>query len=189
MELALPPEWTALLPTDRAITADDVLQLPTGPPLFELLEGRVVVSPSPSVPHAVVAGNLFLQLHGRCPTDLRVLANPIDWVAGPDSVLEPDLSVVRRDDVTGLRLTGTPLLVVEILSPSTRRRDLSTKRRLYEAGGVLAYWLIDPTGPRLTVLELDATGRYTQRADLIGAATYDATIPYPVTVDLARLLD
>ena len=189
MELALPPEWTALLPTDRAITADDVLQLPTGPPLFELLEGRVVVSPSPSVPHGIVTTNLTLLLGPACPPHLRIFGSPTDWVADAQSVLEPDLCVVRKADTAGRRLTGTPLLVVEILSPSTRRRDLQVKRRLYEAGGVPAYWLIDPTGPRLTLLELDATGRYTQRADLIGTATYEATIPYPVTVDLARLLD
>ncbi len=190
MELALPPAWSAQLPTDRPLTADDVLRLPEGPPLFELLEGRIVVSPPPSVPHAIVAGNLYSMLRPACPGDLRVFSNPIDWVAGEHSVLEPDLSVVRRADVTGLRLVGTPLLAVEILSPSTRRRDLHVKRAVYQAGGVTSYWLVDPKGPRLTVLEQDQPGGdYREKADVIGSATFEATRPFLVTIDLARLLD
>lgn len=117
-----------------------------------------------------------------------MFANPIDWVAGERSVLEPDLTVVRRADVTGPRLVGAPLLVVEILSRSTRRRELSLKRTIYERGAIPAYWLIDPKGPRLTVLELES-GVYVERADLIGAATFESTVPFPVTIDLARLLD
>lgn len=189
MELALPPSWMARLPTDRALTADDVLRLPEGPPFFELIEGAVIVSPPPIPAHAIVAGNLFLVLHAACPRHLRVFSNPVDWVADERNVLEPDLTVVRHENIGPKRLSGPPVLAVEILSPSTRRRDIQVKREVYEQGGVEAYWLVDPKRPGLTVLQLDpVAGTYVERADLSGDGTFEATVPFPVTIDVARLL-
>ena len=75
-----------------------------------------------------------------------------------------------------------------MLSPSTRRIDLGTKRLAYEAAGVPAYWLVDPDVPSLTVLELDA-GRYVERATVTGGEAFHATVPFAVTVVPARLLD
>jgi len=190
MELALPPSWMARLPTDRALMADDVLRLPEGPPFFELVDGAVIVSPPPIPAHAIVAGNLFLVLHAACPPHFRVFSNPVDWVADERNVLEPDLTVVRHENIGPKRLSGPPILAVEILSPSTRRRDIQVKREVYERGGVDAYWLVDPKGPGLVILERDPhLGTYIERADLTGEGAFDATIPFPVTIDLARLLD
>lgn len=110
-------------------------------------------------------------------------------MADDHNVLEPDASVCRRDDVGEKRLYLPPVLCVEVLSPSTRRRDLTVKREICERGGVTACWLIDPTGPRLVVHELDAdTGAYRERADLTGEATFDATVPFAVTIDIATLI-
>jgi Uma2 family endonuclease len=83
---------------------------------------------------------------------------------------------------------GAPVLVVEVLSPSTRSIDLGTKRLAYEAAGVPAYWLVDPEVPSLTVLELDA-GRYVERATVTGDDAFHADFPFAVTVIPARLLD
>ena len=104
------------------------------------------------------------------------------------TVLEPDVLVARTADLTPARLEGPPLLAVEVLSPSTRRIDLGTKRLAYEAAGVPAYWLVDPEVPSLTVLELDA-GRYVERATVTGEEAFEATFPFAVTVVPARLLD
>ena len=51
---------------------------------------------------------------------------------------------MRREDATGRRLERAPLLVVEVLSPSTRTVDLVLKRRVLEEAGVPSYWLVDP---------------------------------------------
>jgi Uma2 family endonuclease len=55
----------------------------------------------------------------------------------------------------GQYVVGTPDLVVEILSPATRKIDLTEKRSVYEEAGIQAYWLIDPETLELTILELD----------------------------------
>ena len=96
--------------------------------------------------------------------------------------------VARRTDVTPARLEGPPLLAVEVLSPSTRHIDLGSKRLVYEAAEVPAYWLVDPEVPGLTVLELDA-GRYVERATVTGDEPFHATFPFDVTVVPGRLLD
>ena len=56
-------------------------------------------------------------------------------------------------------IEGSPALVVEIVSPSTRRNDLLTKRALYARIGVCEYWLVEPVTQTVTVLALEA-GRY-----------------------------
>ncbi|HEY4375781.1 MAG TPA: Uma2 family endonuclease [Acidimicrobiales bacterium] len=191
MELALPPEWVADLPTDRPLTADDVLRLPEGPPFFELIAGEIVVSP-PAIPaHSRAIRNLFLALHEACPSHLEVFPNEVDWVVDQSNVFEPDVIVVPRANVGEKRLSGPPVLAVEILSPRTRKRDLTVKREKFAEGGCPAYWIVDlKKGPELTVLELDpAAGRYVEVARIAGDGVHHATIPYPVDIDVARLQD
>ncbi|MGI8938814.1 MAG: Uma2 family endonuclease [Iamia sp.] len=189
MELALPPEWDLTFPDDRPLTVDDYLRLPEGPPNFELIDGAIVVNPVPIPLHALVAGNLHFALRSACPPHMVVFGSPVDWVADEHDVLEPDVSVCERDKVGDKRLYLPPVLCAEILSPSNRRRDLTVKRDIYERGGVRAYWVIDPIGPRLLVHELDHdTGTYVERADLDGEATFEATVPFPVTIDVAALI-
>jgi Uma2 family endonuclease len=191
MELALPPEWSALLPTDRPLTADDVLQLPEGPPYFELLDGEIIVNPTPVPAHQAIVGSLYIVLRLACPADLRVFL-PLDWRADERNVFEPDLVVVDRGAVGPKRLERTPLLTVEVLSPHNRSHDLVRKRQAYEAAGVASYWIVDPRGgdgPELTVLEL-VDGAYREVARVHGpGAVYETDRPFPVSVEPARLLD
>ena len=189
MELALPPEWIADLPTDRPLTADDVLRLPEGPPHVELIDGELIVNASPVRPHARVARNLFLALNPVCPPHLEVFPTPIDWVLDQHNVFEPDLTVAEREAIGDGPLRRTAVLVVEVLSPSTRRRDLTVKRAHYERSGVLAYWIVDPHGPRFTALERDATGGFTEAGAFDGAGTFTTTIPFPLTLEVGSLLD
>ncbi len=74
-----------------------------------------------------------------------------------------------------------------MLSPSTGRIDLGTKRLAYEAARTPAYWLVDPEAPSLTVLHLDE-GRYVEHAVVTGDEPYGATFPFPVTVVPAELV-
>ena len=78
--------------------------------------------------------------------------------------------------------------MVEVLSSSTRRIDLGTKRLAYQDAGVPAYWLVDPDIPSVTVLRL-AGGSYLEEAVVTGEEAYDADFPYPVTVVPARLVE
>jgi len=96
-------------------------------------------------------------------------------------LLQPDVLVARREDLGTARLERPPLLVVEVLSPSTRLTDLGTKRLAYEAAGVPAYWLVDPDEPSLTAVRLHE-GRYAQEARAGADECYQAGYPFDVAV-------
>ena len=96
-----------------------------------------------------------------------MLLAPVDVVVGPSTVLEPDVLVARRSDLTERNLPAAPVLAVEVLSPSTRRIDLGTKRLAFEAAGVPSYWVVDPDEPLLTAFELEH-GSYHEVARVTG---------------------
>ena len=176
------------LPWGAPLTEDDLATMPDDGHRYELLDGTLLVTPSPSLGHQTCVGSLYVLLREARPPGHTVVVAPFDVRLSRITVLEPDVLVARRSEITPARLEGPPLLAVEVLSPSTRRIDLGTKRLAYEAAGVPAYWLVDPDGPSLTVLELDA-GRYVERATVSGDEPFQATFPFAVTVIPARLLD
>jgi Uma2 family endonuclease len=90
--------------------------------------------------------------------------------------LQPDL-VVRRKDVGDERLTGTPLLVVENLSSSTRAKDLMLKRALYAESGVPSYWVVDAREVTVTVLSL-VGGQYAEIGRASGQEPLDVEAPF-----------
>jgi Uma2 family endonuclease len=172
---------TSALPRSRPLTYDDLQQLPDDGHRYELVDGTLIVTPAPKVPHQLVVGNLHLALRAACPPDLVVLLAPTDVVLSPTTVLEPDLLVARRSDLTERNVPAPPVLAVEVLSPSTRRIDLGTKRLAFEAFGVPSYWVIDPDTPSLTVFELEG-GTYREVALVEGDQSWDATRPFPVRI-------
>lgn len=177
------------LPQREPLTYDDVQRLPDDGNRYELLDGYLLVTPSPHWSHQRGLANLLVLLKLAAPAELDVFPAPTDWYVDERNFFEPDVVVCRRPDVTARRIEGLPLLVVEILSPGTRARDLTLKRAAYERGGAGAYWILDPEVPRLTVLERDAaTGRFAEVASVDGAEPFTAERPFPVTVVPADLL-
>ena len=76
----------------------------------------------------------------------EVFGVPLDVVLSDRDVVEPDLQLITADQVeilTAKNVQGAPALVVEVLSPSTRRRDLGIKRDLFDRAGVREYWVVD----------------------------------------------
>lgn len=170
-------------------TVDDLDAFPDDGLRYELIDGTLLVSATPSLQHQRVARGLGRLLGDACPTNLEVFPLPVGVRPTERRLIEPDLVVVRREDARGRRLTGLPLLVVEVLSPSTWMVDLMLKREVLEQAGVPSYWLVDPDDPALTVLEL-VDGGYRQVAHVVGAQEHAARVPFPVRVvpaDLARL--
>jgi len=150
------------LAADGAFTWDDLQTMPEDRFRWELVDGQLLVTPSPAGRHQGVVGELYLLLRLACPGDLRVMLSPYDWKLSAHTVFVPDLMVIRQADFDpGGPFTGVPLLVVEVRSPSTAATDRTLKRQQYEQHGVPAYWLVDPGGPAgghqrpsLTVLRL-----------------------------------
>ncbi len=153
----------------------------------ELMGGVELVSPAPTPRHQRCVAALTHLLYAAETDRALVLPAPCEWAVGPGMILQPDLAVVRPEDVHATEIQGTPLLIVEVLSQRTRQRDLGAKRMAFEAAGVPAYWVVDPEVPSLTVMRLDR-GRLAESARAVGDEPYRATFPFPVTVVPARLL-
>jgi Uma2 family endonuclease len=169
----------------RPFTVAELDRMPDDGRRYELCDGVLIVSPRPATIHQVMAGRLCGVLSGACPEDLCVVPEPAVEL-GPQTEFDPDLVVVRMDQVGGAKFTEPPLLAVEIRSPSTALVDLNRKKSAYERFGVASYWIVnpEPPNPELTVFEL-RDGRYAQVATATGPLTADR--PFPVTVDVPHL--
>ncbi len=138
-------------------TYEDLLNFQDDGKRHEIIDGEHFVTPSPNTKHQAVSTNLaailwtYLQEH---PIG-AVFAAPLDVVFSDFDVVEPDILYISRERagvLTEKHVRGAPDLVVEILSPGTRKTDEATKRRLYERFDVTEYWVVDP--------ELDAIKIY-----------------------------
>jgi Uma2 family endonuclease len=170
-------------------TVEDLDALPDDGLRYELVDGVLLVSPSPVPLHQSVVGEIFYLLRSARTDDLKVFVAPLDFRPTSTRSLQPDVLVVHRKDVEEKHLTWPPLLVAEVLSPGTRSVDLLLKRGIYEESGIASYWIVDPAGPTLTVLELDPDGRYRDVARVTGEESATLARPFPVTVTPAALID
>jgi Uma2 family endonuclease len=171
----------------RPFTVAELDRMPDDGRRYELLDGVLIVSPRPTTTHQVVAGRLYGILSAACPEDLCVVPEPAVEL-GPQTEFDPDLVVVRMDQIGGAKFTQPPLLAVEIRSPSAALIDLNRKKAAYERFGVPSYWIVDPEppGPELTVFEL-RDGRYALTANTPEPVAADR--PFAVSIDPARLTD
>lgn len=177
-----------VMPREGGWTVDDLDDLPDDGLQYELADGVLLVSPSPRPLHQIVAAELTAVLRAACPPTLRVLFAPLDFRPSRTTSLQPDVLVVRREDAKGEQLTGTPLLVVEILSPATRAKDLVLKRSLYATAGVPSYWIVDPAEQTLLVLRLDGE-EYAEVLRVAGEQVASLDEPMPVSLAVRPLLD
>jgi Uma2 family endonuclease len=115
-----------------------------------------------------------------------VIFAPFAVALADDTELQPDLIVARRADFTSRDLPLAPLLAVEVLSPSTRRVDLTLKRDRLEEAGCGAYWCVDPQALTLVAWEL-RDGRFVEVAMVGSDEAFEATRPFPVTIRPADL--
>lgn len=175
------------MPVSGDWTVDDLDRLPDDGLRYELVDGVLLVGPSPLVPHQLGLAALLHRLTVAAPDDLRVLPAPLDITFSRTRLLQPDLVVLRAEQLTGRKVEGLPLLAVEVLSASTRATDLTLKRHVFEQAGVPSYWLLDPEAPSLTVLELLDRG-YREVASAQGDEALAVLRPFPVTVVPSELV-
>lgn len=169
-------------------TIDDLDRMPDDGHRYELLDGTLIVSPAPAMPHQRVVAVLIHLLEQACPEDLVVFPN-VNVRLDTKTALEPDLVVARPPGLGGARMTQTPLLVVEILSPDSILRDLNLKKAAYERFGVPSYWVVDPdlARPSLRAFELSG-GAYAEVARVTGDEVFHAKQPFEVEVVPSRLV-
>ena len=140
---------------------------------IELIDGDLIKMPPTVRIHQEISGNLAVQLSNylrdtKCevymrPFAVRLFEKDGDSPYDVDTMVEPDISVIcdpeKLDDI-GCK--GAPDLVIEILSPSTRRHDLLTKFNLYLRAGVREYWIVDPASKDVQVF-LWEDGHYSRK--------------------------
>jgi Uma2 family endonuclease len=190
MVVAMPVE--PVISSGGAFTYADLQRAPDDNYRYEIVDGVLLVSAAPGRLHQRAVGRLYARLDAACPPDLEVLVAPFDVVLADDTVLEPDVVVARRSQLTEKNLPGPPELAVEVLSDSTRLIDLNLKKARLQRSGTPCYWVVDPSArpeeARLVAWELDDEGRYQQVAEVVGEKEFHASRPYPVSVAPASLV-
>jgi Uma2 family endonuclease len=164
----------------------------------ELQEGNLVISPSPAPDHMVAMARLLVQLDEQLPAALLVIPGvDVDLKlvprGKPGFVRRPDLVVAHRVALDRVRRDGgilracEVLLVVEIVSPGSRRTDHMIKRDEYADAGIPHYWIVDLDGPvTLTDCHLAAEFGYQDAGPVTGR--FVTTEPFPVNLRLDGLL-
>ena len=133
-------------------TAQEVRELidaaPLATPRYELVDGELLVTPSPSFPHQRAVGELLVALHAFLEHE-RVgvsVSSPADVELEPEDVRQPDVYVVSTSESRRVLREGNPvrelLLAIEVVSPSSGRHDRLKKRPGYQRH-VDEYWIVD----------------------------------------------
>ena len=140
----------------RKLTYDDYCKTPDDQ-RWELINGELIMAPSPNTAHQIVCLNLASLVNGFVKEGGlgQVFIAPLDVVLSNVNVVQPDLlfiSNARQHILTEANVQGAPDLVVEILSPSTASRDWRAKMDLYAEHGVQEYWVVDPEAQRVWVM-------------------------------------
>lgn len=172
-----------------AVTVADLAGLPTDGTRYEIIDGRLYLTP-PASEHQTPARGMFKILEAAAPTGWRVLWDiglqfPDGDCAVPDlTVLSPDVPRANSDynDVRVIR----PALVIEVESRGTRKADRGSKLVAYAEAGIPAYWRVERDGT-VHVHALAGPGVYTLVTTVGRGQTWAATWPYPVTIDPDRL--
>ncbi len=170
------------------LTREDLDALPDDGRRHELIDGTLVMSPSPGLPHQSMLLALYRALwNASRDTGLKVMLAPFDVALGPH-VVAPDLIVAPNEAFTARDLPIAPLLVAEVRSASTGWLDGGRKRTMYEEYGVASYWMLDPARPSITILRL-VNGRYTEVATVADDQEVEIDVPFSITLcpaDLAQ---
>ena len=162
-------------------------EIPADGQRWEFLDGEVFVTPAPSPAHQFAVQRLlrFLEDHvSSLGDDAIAFVSPIDVILNDAEIVQPDVVVARRQQVSARGIEGAPLLLVEVVSPTRPGLDREIKARRYAANGVERFWLADPDARTVECFHL-VDGRY---LPLAAGSGHEALAVAPgLSLDLARL--
>ena len=143
------------------ITVEDYKVLPETGPNYQLIDGTLYMSPSPTRFHQHLSRNLEFIIFQwiKAGGGGEVYNAPLDVYLDDVNVFQPDLIYVSAgnlDLLTDAGIEGGPDLVVEILSPSTEKLDLGPKKKIFASHGVKEFWAIDPKTRSVEIYDLAA---------------------------------
>jgi Uncharacterized protein conserved in cyanobacteria len=146
------------------VTYEIYAEMPDDGQRYEVIDGVLeMMSPGPSTSHQSIGGEMEYILKRSCKSDYIILHAPLDVILSQTNVLQPDLLMVHRSRtsiVSERGIEGAPDLVVEILSPGSRKRDKVVKSKVYAKHGVPEFWVVDATTKTLEQYRLSDIGQY-----------------------------
>lgn len=164
---------------------------------YQVIEGELIVTPSPGRAHQQVIPYLWRLLddHARATHAGSAFIGPFDVVLRaerPAVVVQPDLLFVSRDRaaiVTSANVQGPPDLAIEVLSPGSTRLDTVRKRRLYEQYGVQEYWIVSVEADQIQVYRRDEQGGYGKPAIYMPGDQLASALMPGLAIDVTALFD
>jgi Uma2 family endonuclease len=131
---------------------------------YEIINGNLLMAPAPDMWHQDWLGDLYSLVKSFVKKNKlgHLSIAPVDVVLDAENTVQPDLVFVAKDNLGIIQrraIFGTPDLLVELVSPSSVRRDRYDKKELYARFGVKEYWIGDPANKSVEILTLKK-GRY-----------------------------
>lgn len=143
---------------ESPMTYDEYAQMSDDGNRYEIADGVLeLMSPAPSLKHQAISGQLQFTLMSSCQSEYIILSAPFDLILSDTEVRQPDLAMVHRSRLSILKnkgIVGAPDLVVEILSPSSIKRDKLQKLKAYAKYGIPEYWIVDGSNQTMEQCEL-----------------------------------
>jgi len=165
------------------LTVDDLVDLPEDL-RYELIDGRLVLTPHGNPTHQFISKKVGDAIEENCPEEF-VLNIEQAVLIGPGTELRPDVVLIREEGAGPSPVQAADvLLVVEVISPSSRISDRLDKSKRYSDAGIPAYWILDPLAAviTLTQLSLGRDGTYVQQLQTDALVTIGQ--PWEITLDL-----
>ncbi|WP_240613631.1 Uma2 family endonuclease [Pueribacillus theae] len=144
---------------ESGLTYDDYASIDDGN-RYELAGGQLeLMSPAPTLTHQMVSSEMYETIVQNCKKDYIILYAPVDVILSETEVRQPDIVLVHRERMQILSnrgIEGAPDLIIEILSPSTLKRDKIDKLKTYADYQVPEYWIVEPeTGVLEQYIQID----------------------------------
>lgn len=167
-------------------TLEDVLNLPPDAPRVELINGVMLVVPSPTEGHQNITGLLWAWLRAHAPREYAAML-AVGVAVSVDHTYEPDV-VLRRaggDESRHFFPADQVVLTVEVVSPHTRARDRFGKPAEYAAAGIPFYWRVEQSPVHVFAYRLTPKGTYELAAD--SAELLELKEPFDITLPIAEI--
>jgi Uma2 family endonuclease len=181
---------TAKIDRTKEWTVDDYLMLGEMNTPCQLIDGELIISPSPTTLHQRVLRELF-KLFDECSDGKgEILFAPIDLFIDRKNVFQPDLVYISDLNKSIIRcrgIEGPPDIAVEIMSPSNLFTDRNTKKKKYLAFGVKEYWIVDPINQSLEIYLCDQADHEVPHLYLAGEGKVTSTVISELEFDLKTI--
>lgn len=180
-----------MLPKEFQLTYSNYKDFPEDGKRYEILEGRLLMVPSPFTPHQRISGKLYRHLSNYVEKNNlgEVFHPPYDVVLSELNVVQPDIIYVSKENsniITEENIKGVPDLVIEIVSKTSRKNDETTKKMIYARSNIKEYWIVYPESKTINVFTKPEQGYVLWKEFLTTDTLSTPTFP-DIKLDIAKI--